>query len=102
MVHQIIWAPQALEDLREIVRYISRDNPDAARRFGAQLIQKAEDLATFPERGRVIPKFASPDIREVFLRSYRIAYRLRHQPTATVEIARIWHGARSEESFELT
>ena len=102
MVHQIIWAPRALEDLREIVRYISRDNPNAARGFGEKLIQKAEDLATFPERGRVIPKFANPDIREVFLRSYRIAYRIRRQPTATVEIARIWHGARSEESFDLT
>ena len=102
MVHQIIWAPRALEDLREIVRYISRDNPDAARRFGAKLIQKAEDLATFPERGRVIRKFADPTLREVFLGHYRIAYRIRSQPIAMVEITRIWHGPRSEESFELS
>ena len=102
MVHQIVWSPRALEDLREVVRYISCDNPDAARRFGEKLIQKAEDLATFPERGRVIRKFNHPDIREVFLGSYRIAYRIRHEPAATVEIARIWHGARSEEGFEIS
>ncbi len=101
MVHQIIWAPRALADLREIVRYISHDNPDAARRFGERLIGKAESLATFPERGRVIRKFADPSIREVFLRSYRIAYRIRGQPTPTVEIAPIWHGAQDEERFEL-
>lgn len=101
MVHQIIWAPRALSDLREIVRYISRDNPEAARRFGERLIQRAESLALFPERGRVIRKFADPDIREVFLRSYRIAYRIRRQPASRVEIARIWHGARNEEGFEL-
>ena len=101
MVHQIIWAPRALADLREVVRFISRDNPEAARRFGGRLIQVAEGLSTFPERGRVIRKFADPDIREVFLRSYRIAYRIRRQPAPSVEIARIWHGARSEEGFEL-
>ena len=101
MVHQIIWAPRALEDLREIVRYIRRDNPDAAFRLGGKLIQKAESLTTFPERGRSIRKFADPNIREVFVGSYRIAYRIRQRPTPTVEIARIWHGARSEESFEL-
>ena len=101
MVHQIIWAPRALADLGEIVRYSSRDNPDAARRFGGRLIAKAESLATFPERGRVIRKFADPSIREIFLRSYRIAYRIRSQSPPTVEIARIWHGAQSEEGFEL-
>jgi addiction module RelE/StbE family toxin len=101
MAHQIIWAPRAVADLREIVRYISRDNPDAARHFGGRLVAKAESLATFPERGRVIHKFADPNIREIFLRSYRIAYRIRSQPTPTVEIARIWHGAQSEEGFEL-
>ena len=101
MVHQIIWVPRALEDLREVVRYIRRDNPEAALRWGAKLIQKAESLATFPERGRCIRKFVDPNIREVFVGSYRIAYRIRQQPTATVEIVRIWHGARSEESFEL-
>ena len=97
---RIIWAPRALEDLREIVRYIQRDNPIAAQNFGQKLIEKAESLASFPERGRVIRKFQNPAVREVFLGSYRIAYRIRHEP-AQVEIARIWHGARSEESFEL-
>ena len=100
MVHQIIWAPRALEDLWEIVRYIRRDNPDAAFRFGSKLIQKAESLATFPERGRSIRKFTDPNIREIFVGSYRIAYRIRQEPTPSVEVARIWHGARSEENFE--
>jgi toxin ParE1/3/4 len=70
-------------------------------RFGRKLIEKAESLATFPDRGRVIPKFADLDLREVVLGSYRIAYRIRRTPALEIEIARIWHGARSEENLTL-
>jgi plasmid stabilization system protein ParE len=100
MVCKITWSPRALEDLRDAVRYIRRDDPEAARRFGLKLIGKAESLASFPERGRVIRKFQNPMIREIFLGPYRIAYRIRRDP-ASVEIVRLWHGARSEEEFEL-
>jgi len=100
MVYKIIWSPRALEDLREIVGYIRRDKPIAARQFGEKLIAKAESLATFPQRGRVIKKFADPNIRQVFQGPYRIAYRIRTE-ASIVEIARIWHGARNEEDFEL-
>lgn len=100
MVCKITWSPRALEDLRDAVRYIRRDDPEAARRFGLKLIEKAEALATFPERGRVIRKFQNPRIREVFLGPYRIACRI-HRDPALVEIVRLWHGARSEEYFDL-
>jgi addiction module RelE/StbE family toxin len=100
MVFQIVWSPRALADLREIVAYIHERNHLAAGPFGQKLIDKVETLQRFPERGRMIRKFQDPDIREVFLGSYRIAYRIMHQPSQ-VEVARIWHGAQSEENFEL-
>jgi len=100
MVYKIIWSPRALEDLREIVGYIRLDKPIAARQFGEKLIAKVESLAAFPQRGRVIKKFADLNIRQVFQGPYRIAYRIRTE-ASIVEIARIWHGARNEEDFEL-
>ena len=102
MVAKIIWAPSPRADLRSSVRHVSRDNPDAARRLGQQIIERAESRATFPEKGRVIAKFQDPDIRETILGSYRIAYRLRRsEADIVVEIARIWHGARDEENLSL-
>src|SRR5438874_9365171 len=44
MVYKIIWSPRALEDLKEIARYIRRDKPEVARRFGHKLIEKAQTL----------------------------------------------------------
>jgi len=100
MVCRIIWAPRALQDLRDIVSYIRRDKPLVARQFGEKLIAKAESLCAMPERGRVIPKFSEPALREILAAPYRIAYRIQPTPP-TIEIARIWHGARAPEDFTL-
>ena len=101
MDHQIIWSPRSLEDLRDIVEYISKDNPAAAESFGMKLIQTAESLNQLPERGRIIPKFGDPTIRDIGCGPYRIAYRIVRATgnSPRVEIARLWHGARNPETF---
>ena len=86
MVYKVIWAPRALTDLHEIVSHIARDKPNAARAFGLKLIQTAESASTFPERGRVIPKFGSSDIRDIPCGPYRIAYRIRREPAHTPSV----------------
>lgn len=90
---RIVIAPSARADLESIVRYIARHNADAAARVGYELIVRAEALAGFPERGRIVPEFRRPELREVICRSYRVIYRLR-QDRGQIEIVRFWHGAR--------
>ena len=76
-----------------IVRYIAQHNSDAAARLGFELITSAENLADFPEIGRMVPEFRLPNLREIICRSYRIIYRLRRD-NQQIEIVRFWHGAR--------
>ena len=38
--YRIAWRPEALEDLRSIVRYIAQDSPTRARAFGKKLREK--------------------------------------------------------------
>jgi len=90
---RVIISPRALQDLEEIVRNISIDNPQAARRFGDKLICAAESLAQFPERGRIVPEFDDAITREIVVYPYRIVYR-HEKDKNTVGIARFWHGAR--------
>ena len=73
---KIRWMPQALRDLDVIRRYIARDNPVAARQWVARLQARARAAASMPLAGRVVPELDSPEVREVFLRSYRIVYRI--------------------------
>ena len=71
------WMPQALRDIDAIRRYIARDNPAAAREWIAKLQWRARAAATAPLAGRVVPEADLPEVREVFVRTYRIVYRVR-------------------------
>ena len=75
--HAIEWTERALADLRAIDDYIAADNPVAAERWVARLIARAEAAARLPMAGRVVPEKRRVDVREVFLRTYRIVYRVR-------------------------
>jgi plasmid stabilization system protein ParE len=48
MAYGIFWTPVAVQDLRDICDFISRDNPVAARRMGEELIKQAENNGALP------------------------------------------------------
>jgi len=79
--------------LKEIVTYIRRASgaPTVAERVGMDLVSKALTLSTFPERGRVVPELAIPNVREIIFKSYRVVYRVL---PGQVQILRFWHAAR--------
>ena len=49
MVWKIIFAPQALEEIEQIVRFIAQDDPQAAIRFDDYLVDANPN--TFASRG---------------------------------------------------
>jgi plasmid stabilization system protein ParE len=93
MVYRIFLTPMAVQDLRDICNFISRDNPVAAQRMGEELIKQAEAIALFPQSGRIVPEKKDPLIRETIFGSYRIIYQI-DEVDKLVALARIWHGAR--------
>lgn len=96
MGYQVIFSPQAIARLEEIVRYIAEDNPAAAHRLGMKLVDRAELLAEFPELGRPFPKRAG--VRRLSVRPYLIYYR--YKPAEqVVQILDFWHGARLDPEF---
>jgi toxin ParE1/3/4 len=92
---KVIISPRAIQDLREVVRYISFDNPAAAEKFGNSLIDACLSLSNLPERGRFVPEFNDGQTREIIYQSYRIVYRADVQRKA-VWVARFWHAARGK------
>ena len=90
---KVILSPRAVQDLGEIVRYISFDNPQAAERFGYTLIDVALSLKNLPERGRFVPEFPDGVTREILHGHYRIVYRF-NQDQKAVWVSRFWHAAR--------
>jgi toxin ParE1/3/4 len=95
---KIIFSPQVIADLEEVVRYIAKDDPAAAIRIGNELIDRVEILENFPLLGAPFPK--RPGVRKLVSRPYLIFYRLREKENA-VDILRYWHGARTEPNWRV-
>src|SRR5882672_9504568 len=93
MDYRVVLSPSARADLRDIVRYISIDDPDEALRFGRFLISRSRLLSLSPELGRIVPEFEDALIREIIVRAYRVVYRLDHSQQL-VEVIRFWRAAR--------
>lgn len=89
---RVRWTARSLRDLREIGSYIARDNPEAARRWIERLRTRARKAALNPAAGRVVPERERPDLREVFVTSYRIVYRVRAD---SIDILTVFEGHRS-------
>lgn len=90
---QVVFTPQSLDDLEQIVTFVAKDNSDRAQTFGDELIDRALSVATFPEIGRVVPEIDNPAVREIIHGPYRIIYEV-FAERETVFVLRFWHGAR--------
>jgi len=72
----IHWTEKAVADLFAIGDYIAGDNPAAARTWLERLRHQVELAAEIPLAGRIVPEIGRDDVRETYLRSYRIVYRV--------------------------
>ena len=88
---QIIWSPQAIEDVEAIRTYVARDSPRYADLLVERLVSAVEGLVTDPLSGRVVPEVGDDTVREVIHGNYRLVYRVRPD---LVEIVTVFHGAR--------
>ena len=90
---KIDWTEPALEDLGEAVKYIARDDPDAAVLVGEKIVAHVELLESFPEIGPIYRRRSRGDVRHILSTPFRIFYRI-NKRTNTVEILHVWHAAR--------
>lgn len=67
----IIWTEFAIEDLRLIHEYISKDSKFYADRFIEKIISRVDQLKSFAGSGSVVPEFNSDIMRELIEGNYR-------------------------------
>jgi addiction module RelE/StbE family toxin len=87
-VRKVRWTTEASDQLVAIVKRIQEDNPSAARNVAQTVIDRIENLATFPALGRLGEVKGT---RELVIRPYVLVYR---HTDEIVEILYIWHGAQ--------
>ena len=76
MARQVIWTEVAWNDLDAVAEYITRDSAYYARAFVHEVREAARSLTQLAARGRVVPEFRDPHIRELFVRAKRSPFEL--------------------------
>ena len=77
--YKVVWTNVAENDLKEIIDFISIDSPQNALKILKSIKQKASNLYTLPERGRIVPELQGQGIfqyRELIIPPWRLMYRI--------------------------
>ncbi len=91
MGKKVIWAKEVYQDLEDIAEYIAVDSPYYASQFIKEVLQTGKTLENLAQRGRHVPEINDTDIHEIFIKEYRLIYKIdRHQ----VIILALIHGRR--------
>lgn len=96
MDYEVVWSPAALEDVESLAEYIARDSEFYARAVVDKILDVARNLKDFPSTGRIVPELADETIRERFVYSYRLVYRLESN---RITILAILHGKRLSDAL---
>lgn len=93
---RVMFAQSARDDLRAILEwYSSQEVPDVGKRLVAEIVGRVDQLAMFPDSGKVVPEFEIPWLRETQRPPFRIVYR---RDEGLVTIVRVWRSERLMES----
>jgi plasmid stabilization system protein ParE len=86
------WTEAAAQDLAAAADFIARDSPFYAVALVREARAAAQTLKTLADRGRVVPEAGSSEVREVFVKSYRLIYKV--GPSSVTVVAFV-HSARN-------
>ena len=89
---QINWTPQAKEDLKGVVDYISLDSVQYAKLQVLRLRQSVIILKSHIYSGRIVPELDKKEFRELIEGNYRIVYKVVSK--SRIDILAIQHSSR--------
>jgi toxin ParE1/3/4 len=95
----IIWSPEAIQDLISLRAYIAEESPTSARRVALRILHDVEDL--LPENPHMGRPGRVPGTRELVIPQtpYMVPYRIQHN---AIQILRVYHGSRRwPDSFQM-
>lgn len=93
------WTRQAVNDLKDIADYISKDSKRYASLLVKRIQAKAKLLKNQPDSGRMVEEFGRKNVKELIEGNYRIIYQKVN--STQIIILTIHHSARKLKSKNL-
>ncbi len=96
MAYQVVWSPNALEDVEAIAIYIARDSASYAAAVVKQILEATTRISKDPFSGNIVPEFGNDNIREYLAYSYRMVYRIEGD---IITVAAVVYGRKLLDKF---
>lgn len=88
---KVRWTERAAKDALGIYDYIADQSEAYAESVYARILARPEQLNRFPDSGSVVPEYNRTDIRELYVHSFRIVYRIHEDE---IRVLTVIHGSR--------
>jgi plasmid stabilization system protein ParE len=76
VARSVTWTEGAADEFDAAASYIAQASRVYASSFAHEIRLASESLREFAERGRLVPEVEDPTVREIFVRKYRMVYRV--------------------------
>ena len=73
---QIKFSQTAIEQLKTIKDFISKDNPDIAKKHIKKVMKSVKQFLEYPNIGKVNAVYNRNDIREIVIEGYKVIYKI--------------------------
>jgi len=97
---RIIFTPKAEEGLQEIFDYLAAFSLPAAELQIDRILDKINLLRQFPRMGRVVEHFEHPQIRELPIGAYLVAYYIVSEQR--IDILSVHHSSRPPDALSFS
>ena len=88
---KVRWTERASKDALGIYDFIADHSETYADSVYARILVRPDQLEQFPDSGSVVPEYNRSDVRELFVHSFRLIYRIDGEE---VRILTVIHGSR--------
>ena len=88
---RVTWTERAIAAVDEALVHIAAESPANAERVLTRILDAAASLSELSERGRIVPEFGEPHLRELIIPPFRLVYR---NDETSVSILTLLHSAR--------
>ena len=85
------WTEKASADALGIFDYIADQSPAYAESVYERILERPTQLTVHPRSGSIVPEFGRDDIRELFVYSFRLIYRIVGDE---IRVLTVIHGSR--------
>lgn len=76
MARSVTWTEGAADEFDAAAKYIAQASRIYASSFAHEIRLASASLRELADRGRVVPEVGDPTVREIFVRRYRLVYRV--------------------------